>query len=1414
MSINNKKVSINTQIANTGKITAIVHKNPESNIQILSTIKSSGGSVDLNNYYTKEEVYNKEETYNKEEVNSLIDGTEKNIEDLEKDFQDSMDTLESSVSERYTGLEEKMYEINTQLHDTVFDTNGYYFTGKIRPLSIDTSLLTVGSLSQQFTLLDSSFFITKNSTTDNIIWTSGKLVHFAISREDKENTWIFTSGEFNFTSDESYYVYVKASKNNEEASILVSTVQYITEIDGEDFYYFLCGTVSSIMTPEDGDPFRHLSLSYGTTSINGRFIHTGCIKSNNGETYFDLDKGEIGGNIVFKSGENGEYQNLVDTLLGIDNSIGNIQRDIQDVNVAVGAVDSKSDNLAIYIDDAFKDGILDEAERKAIIEQKNGLVSQYNSLIKEHNAIDDYSEYDIVLWNNFIQSWSQLCAEYDELIETINAIINYNSSTQKLKTLIDNYNEAYIAFDLALNGDKDDESEELRHGYTDYLRSIKKLIDELVADEYADKKVSDIKVGGRNLLRNSKNGSELVYNSVNNTITKTENDEYTDITATGVGNSNKCSIDVPSISTIDYNKQYTLSFSIEAYSNISTSCLVNLSTTHGVNTSQNSGLIQVGGGWKRLVFTGYVFNNETLKIEIKDYYEGYTNSAVKFRIKNIKLEEGNVATAWTPAPEDVSAEISEVSTALENTNDVLSKSLEDGVIDNTEIVRIKDALKSLGKEYNDLVQQNKALNENPYLKGSAKDNLASYYDSLDAAYNSYKSALEKITSTAVINALKPTTTSRFKTIKINLTDFVPNWKYDTDYETHQTNFTSALKSYTYYVTKAQESINEEIKNSIQVGGVNLVSNIPSNWENKSWKETANAGTLWGNMIYNNTKMIRIKQVIPAIGTITISHNEGYKVAILQFDENKGYLGKKNGDTGWLSTTDKPLTQITIKLNDATRYIACGVTLLDNTSITNLPLNTIYDVKLQIEQGTKATAWKPNDADTIEARENILKDAMLLTLNNRALQIDLTKSTKLNTEYVFSLESSVLPTNTNSVKVRLYDDPQEADEWNDNYLFEFNITSGTKFAQTLIFNGSFSELFFNSSIDDVTLVGVKLAEGNIYTGWEGTPDEQQALITLNNAMKGSTDIIGGLVMTNLIGMKGHGTEANQIKAGISGLNENNNLRFWAGSTAWSDANTAPFRVYDDGRVFGKLFYASQQSLTLNSSHITKNANSEYFSYDSGVYRLNADNIPDTIYLDSTLANYSIGLPKKYSKDKTIEIYNPHKLALSFLDIVPNPVYCNISNFRNNSWHPKTNASNIMPILSTLSMQGNESGYMSYNIGVKDTSASNYKPTYIKLKNIKVTLYGQVQYITVNNTAAYYYVMYIPGWVYDNLLIKETPNGVSQTNVNLGTSTSNTHVRYTRLIGANLPTSNKSFSLDFKVWVVETISDDYLTDAVNY
>ena len=51
-----------------------------------------------------------------------------------------------------------------------------------------------------------------------------------------------------------------------------------------------------------------MSLTYGFSMVNGRFIKTGRVESADGTTYFDLDNGEIGGRIVFNS--NGEEKTL------------------------------------------------------------------------------------------------------------------------------------------------------------------------------------------------------------------------------------------------------------------------------------------------------------------------------------------------------------------------------------------------------------------------------------------------------------------------------------------------------------------------------------------------------------------------------------------------------------------------------------------------------------------------------------------------------------------------------------------------------------------------------------------------------------------------------------------------------------------------------------------------------------------------------------------------------------------------------------------------------------------------------------------------------------------------------------------------------------------------------------------------
>ena len=72
-------------------------------------------------------------------------------------------------------------------------------------------------------------------------------------------------------------------------------------------YHFWVGVVNSVDATLQA---RSMSLTYGFSTINGRFIKTGRIESADGSTYFDLDDGEIGGRVMFTS--NGQRKSLDD----------------------------------------------------------------------------------------------------------------------------------------------------------------------------------------------------------------------------------------------------------------------------------------------------------------------------------------------------------------------------------------------------------------------------------------------------------------------------------------------------------------------------------------------------------------------------------------------------------------------------------------------------------------------------------------------------------------------------------------------------------------------------------------------------------------------------------------------------------------------------------------------------------------------------------------------------------------------------------------------------------------------------------------------------------------------------------------------------------------------------------------------
>lgn len=225
-----------------------------------------------------------------------------------------------------------------ELLSMIFDPDGY-FTDKIRPLSIETSMLSVGAKSMQFGLVDTVFQPNYGGDPNRfVVKPAGSLVHYTIDNSTTR-TWTMlpldktiTDAATGKTTDTTpFYIYAMCIKSESMSigTFILSTKQITTEQDSA--YYFLIGVLNSVDTDTNT---RTIALTYGFTTINGRFVKTGRIQSADGVTYFDLDKGEIGGKIVFTRNDS---QMTVDDLASesletknyIDNTLPGLLSDMQ-----------------------------------------------------------------------------------------------------------------------------------------------------------------------------------------------------------------------------------------------------------------------------------------------------------------------------------------------------------------------------------------------------------------------------------------------------------------------------------------------------------------------------------------------------------------------------------------------------------------------------------------------------------------------------------------------------------------------------------------------------------------------------------------------------------------------------------------------------------------------------------------------------------------------------------------------------------------------------------------------------------------------------------------------------------------------------------------------------------------------------
>lgn len=266
------------------------------------------------------------------------------------------------------------------------------------------------------------------------------------------------------------------------------------------------------------------------------------------------------------------------------------------------------------------------------------------------------------------------------------------------------YNTAYTNYRTAINGVVSSSSETVAIPsdfatkrtayYTQKSAALTAISD--AAKAYADKVVAGIEVGGRNILMETNQGKKRWYANTNEGMGNFVVSEWVDSGVKGV----KIElIKKPSSWSIFYynlngtldlleaDTTYTLSFDI--LSNASNKSSLGIKNTDSKGDLTNSPSFSFEANKKKHVALNLVTNGLSSKDSQVLYFGFPFNSLSYICIKNLKLEKGNVATAWSPAIEDVNGMIEDAQKAADDAAEAAKNAQADATNANKELTNIK-----------------------------------------------------------------------------------------------------------------------------------------------------------------------------------------------------------------------------------------------------------------------------------------------------------------------------------------------------------------------------------------------------------------------------------------------------------------------------------------------------------------------------------------------------------------------------------------------------------------------------------------------------------------------------------------------------------------------------------------------------
>ena len=342
-------------------------------------------------------------------------------------------------------------ETMSMLEDTLLN-----FSGSVNPITVSTMQLLVGDESLQFRFVNSktnpvqvSHNITFNTSTKILNAPAGILQHLTLGisslssshKADEYKYWDMANYDSPvlIDPDKKYYLYAKVGKENQAGTFLLSeTAIKMEQIAG--YYHLLTGVLNS-----EYEGSRSFVQLYGFTEILPGRVTTERILSPDGDTYFDLVKSEIGGNIQIKAGSSG-LENLSEWEAA--------HQEIKDAAKAAKDTADSVEGLHNYVDGAFADGIIDEAEAKTIEKYINTVNNTKQAIEATYNKLYTNVYLSGPAKIGLLNAKVSLMGSIESLINTINAAIFDGFTTSEEKKDVDNkftlFNSAYADFNTAV----------------------------------------------------------------------------------------------------------------------------------------------------------------------------------------------------------------------------------------------------------------------------------------------------------------------------------------------------------------------------------------------------------------------------------------------------------------------------------------------------------------------------------------------------------------------------------------------------------------------------------------------------------------------------------------------------------------------------------------------------------------------------------------------------------------------------------------------------------------------------------------------------------------------------------------------------------------------------------------------------